>query len=101
MADFLSHEEELKSLQSLEFVPGDLVVIRSIADLLGRIGRQVEKEEHYPNSSSAPSSADIPYSRRLSSSIILYAADTFSKIAAGEKVDSDARLKALNVYGYI
>ncbi|MFZ2414451.1 MAG: hypothetical protein WAW33_00360, partial [Minisyncoccia bacterium] len=57
-----------------------------------------------PNSYSASptvSHTDLPYSRRLSSSTIFHAANTFRKMAVREKVDSDDHHKALNVYGYI
>lgn len=100
----LSKEDELRSLQSLEFIPDDLVVIRNIADLLESIAEQVEQEEHDPNSyltSPSASHAELPFSRRLSSSTIFLAADTFRKMAAKEEVDSDNHHKALNVYRYI
>lgn len=100
----LSKEDELKSLQSLEFIPDDSVAIRNIADLLESIAEQVEREEHNPNSyldSLSVSPVELPFSRRLSSSTIFHAANTFRKMAAKEKVDSDDHHKALNVYRYI
>jgi len=100
----LSKEDELKLLQSLEFIPDDPVAIRNIANLLESIAEQVEQEEHNPNSYLASPSAshvELPFSRRLSSSTIFHAASTFKKMAAKEKIDSDDHHKALNVYGYI